>query len=88
VPYEIQFTPAARRIIKKFDRPIQERLLQRIETLAETPRPRGAEKLKGKKRGYYRVRDGDYRIIYTIDDSKLVVLIVTLGNRKEVYDNL
>lgn len=66
---------------------VRNRLGTRIEALAEEPRPDGARKLKGIG-GTYRVRSGDYRILYTIADEVLLVVIVTVGDRKDVYDGL
>ena len=66
---------------------VRNRLGTRIEALAEEPRPDGARKLKGIG-GTYRVRSGDYRILYTIADEVLLVVIVTVGDRKDVYAGL
>ena len=60
-----------------------ERILAAIETLAENPRPSGAKKLSGQDR--YRLRQGRYRILYSIEDAKLVVCIVRVGDRRNVY---
>jgi len=59
------------------------RILDRIKTLEENPRPRGSEKLTGEEK--YRLRQGRYRIIYSIQDDELTVWIVKIGHRKEVY---
>ncbi len=59
------------------------RILARIERLVENPMPPGSEKLSGQAR--YRVRQGVYRILYEIKDAELVVLIVKVGHRREVY---
>jgi mRNA interferase RelE/StbE len=59
------------------------RVTKRIEGLAADPRPPGCEKLSGQDR--YRVRQGDYRILYEVDDPGLVVTIVKIGHRREVY---
>lgn len=61
------------------------RILQRIQSLAADPRPAGCEKLSGQER--YRVRQGVYRVIYEIDDHRLIVLIVKVAHRREVYRN-
>ena len=60
-----------------------QRVLDRIAALADEPRPHGCEKLTGQER--YRVRQGRYRIVYSIQDDELTVWIVTVGDRKEVY---
>jgi len=59
------------------------RILKRIESLADEPRPAGCEKLSGKER--FRVRQGTYRIIYEIRDEELVVTVVKAGHRRDVY---
>ena len=59
------------------------RILKRIETLAVNPRPNGCEKLTDQER--YRVRQGSYRIIYEVQDDALVVVVVKVGHRKNVY---
>lgn len=59
------------------------RVLDRIGALADDPRPRGCEKLSALER--YRVRVGDYRIIYSIEDAELVVWVVRVGHRRDVY---
>jgi mRNA interferase RelE/StbE len=59
------------------------RILERIGSLAENPRPVGCEKLSGQEK--YRIRQGDYRIIYSIQDTQLTVWVVKVGHRREVY---
>ncbi|MFT5239732.1 MAG: mRNA interferase RelE/StbE [Candidatus Promineifilaceae bacterium] len=59
------------------------RILAVIESLAENPRPAGAKKLSGQER--YRLRQGNYRILYSIEDDKLIVCVVKVGNRSDVY---
>lgn len=58
-------------------------ILQRIKKLAENPRPRGVEKIK--KAGLWRIRQGDYRIVYNIDDEEKLVTVVRIGHRREIY---
>lgn len=62
----------------------QRRIVKRIEILAVEPRPFGAKKLSGEE-NLYRIRSGDYRIIYQIQDKILLVLVVKIGHRREVY---
>jgi len=59
------------------------RIVARIQALADDPRPVGAEKLSGQER--YRVRQGDYRILYEIEDQVLRIMVVKIGHRREVY---
>lgn len=61
------------------------RIVKRIESLADDPRPHGVQKLSGKER--YRIRQGRYRILYSIHDRELVVHVVRIGHRKLVYRN-
>jgi mRNA interferase RelE/StbE len=68
------------RLIPKLD---QVKILKRINSLAGDPRPYGCEKLAGQNR--YRIRQGDCRIIYTIKDNELVIWIITVGHRKDIY---
>ena len=62
----------------------RERIVTRINALAADPRPSGSEKLEGED-NKYRVRQGNYRIVYSIDDRSRVVVITKIGDRKEVY---
>lgn len=62
------------------------RIVNRIRTLANTPRPSGCEKLAGASNAW-RVRQGEYRILYTVDDDAHIVLIFRIGHRREVYRN-
>lgn len=83
----MQFTPAARRQLKKLNKGVQVQIVQALEGLAVAPRPAGVKKLKGND-GFYRIRVGDYRIIYQINDGKLIILVVLIGNRRDVYDQI
>jgi mRNA interferase RelE/StbE len=83
--FVVEFSPAARRQLKKLDSPIQKRIFHRIERLEKQPRPKSAKKLLGPKKPLYRVREGDYRIVYTIEEDRLVVLVIRIGHRSEVY---
>ncbi len=82
--YLVQLTPHADRAFRKLDSAKQARLGLAIDNLADLPRPPGAEKLSGLK-DTYRVRVGDYRILYEINDKRLLVLVMDLGHRREVY---
>lgn len=82
--YEIELRPAALRALKRVDRQDQPRIHGAIALLAADPRPPGAKALRG--RDGLRIRVGDYRIVYTVDDGKLLVVVVTLGHRRDVYD--
>lgn len=81
--YEIEVRPAALRALKKVDRQNQARIRGAIALLSADPRPPGAKALRG--RDALRIRVGDYRIIYTVQDDRLLIVVVTLGHRREVY---
>jgi mRNA interferase RelE/StbE len=87
VRYTVEVSPAASRQIRKLDRNTQKRVLARLEKLEEDPRPHDASKLQSPEE-LYRIRVGDYRIIYHIEDDRLLILIVKVGNRREIYRNL
>jgi mRNA interferase RelE/StbE len=84
VTCRIEVAPAALRQLRKLDRTAQKRVQAAIELLAEQPRPSGAKKLVGGE-GEWRVRTGDYRIVYEIHDDVLLVLVVAVGHRREIY---
>jgi mRNA interferase RelE/StbE len=83
--YQVFIKPAAERQLKKLTLAIQRDLIALIESLSEEPRPSGCKKLKGRQ-NQYRVRAGDYRIIYTIEDMSLIVRVVKLGHRRDIYE--
>jgi mRNA interferase RelE/StbE len=82
--YSITFGLAAKRQFDKLPRPAQQRLGEAIARLASDPRPTGVVKLSGED-GLYRVRGGDYRAVYQIQDERLLILVVKVGHRREVY---
>jgi mRNA interferase RelE/StbE len=81
--YRVRFKNSAARIIRKLPKEIQGRVIEKAGSLAENPRPHDSKKLHGEN--LYRVRVGDYRIVYTIEDNVLMVLVATVGHRREVY---
>jgi mRNA interferase RelE/StbE len=84
VVYEIEVRPAALRALRRIDRKDQARIRGAIALLAADPRPPGAKALRGREG--LRIRIGHYRVIYTIEDDRLVVVVVALGHRRDVYD--
>ena len=82
--YNVIFARTAQRQFAKLPRQTQERLGAAIDRLAGDPRPPGVVKLSAEE-GLYRIRDGDYRAIYRIEDDRLVVLVVKVGHRRHVY---
>ena len=83
-PYRIEFTPRAARDFRVLPKATQRRLASHIDMLAQKPRPAGVKKLKGSD-DLYRLRVGDYRILYQIKDTILLVLIIRVAHRKEAY---
>jgi len=84
VTYQILLAPAAARQLRKFDAPVRRRIQAVLELLAAEPRPPSATQLVGGS-GEWRVRTGDYRIIYEIHDDQLLVLVLRMGHRRDVY---
>jgi mRNA interferase RelE/StbE len=84
VRYRIEFRPAAERSFLKLPLSVRIRLQPQIEGLAAEPRPPGAKKLAG-SRDRWRIRVGDYRVIYAIHSEVLRVLVLAVGHRREVY---
>jgi len=81
--YKLSFKQSVAKDLQRIPKDDVARILKRIEMLAENPRPVGSEKLSGQER--YRVRQGVYRIIYEIMDGELLVTVVKVGHRREVY---
>ncbi len=82
--YQILISQTAQRQLDNLPDKIADLLIQVISGLEKNPRPHGCKKLKG--RNGYRIRKGDYRIIYDIADKILLVEIIAVGNRKDIYD--
>jgi mRNA interferase RelE/StbE len=82
--YRIELRPAAVRALRKLDPQVRRRIQGAIALLARDPRPPSARALQG--RPGLRVRVGDHRIIYTVEDDMLLVVVVRLGHRRDVYD--
>ncbi|WP_296604686.1 type II toxin-antitoxin system RelE/ParE family toxin [Nocardioides sp.] len=82
--YRIQVTPAAARQLRKLDPQVARRVQGAIELLAVDPRPPASRALRG--RPGYRVRIGDYRLLYTVQDDVLLVVLIRLGHRRDVYE--
>jgi mRNA interferase RelE/StbE len=82
--FRIELRPAAARALRTLDPPAQRRVRGAIALLAQDPRPPGARALQG--RPGLRVRVGDYRIVYTVQDDVLLVVVVRLGHRRDVYE--
>lgn len=83
--YEVELSEIAKRDLTKLEGQVQDRLRLAFKVLSRNPRPPKSVKLKG--RSGYRVRVGDYRIIYEILDKKVIILIMRIGHRREIYKN-
>jgi mRNA interferase RelE/StbE len=82
--YSLNFTRQALRDLSGINEPNYSKVKQSIAALAENPRPHGYKKLKN--RNGYRIRIGDYRVIYDIFDAVLIIDVISIGHRKDVYD--
>lgn len=81
--YSIFFKDSVRKDLAAIPKNDLQRIIERIGSLAENPRPLGCEKLSGQEK--YRLRQGNYRIIYSIEETQLIVWVVKVGHRREVY---
>ncbi len=85
--YQIVFSPTAYRQLEDIPKADQRRIREKIDRLSTNPRPPGAKLLKGGP-GLLRIRVGDYRVIYKVEDDRLIVLVIRIGHRSEVYRRL
>ena len=84
--YTIETSTTAAKAIAKLQKANRLRIVGAIELLGVDPRPPGAKMLRGGDHGRWRVRVGDYRIVYAIEDDRLLVLVLRVAHRREVYD--
>ena len=82
--YRVELRPRAEKELASLPRDAQRRVIRALENLADDPRPAGCVALKGGE-GLLRIRVGVYRVVYLIEDDRLVVLVVRVGHRREVY---
>lgn len=82
--YSILIHKSAQKSLLKIERPAQDRIIKAIRNLSGNPRPHGAKKLAG--RPAWRIRIGDYRVIYEIHDRELIVIVVVIGHRRNIYE--
>lgn len=83
-----QIKTASRRVEKEFatlPRQVRERVIRAVRGLSQDPRPRGVRKLAGEMRGAWRIRVGNYRVIYDIDDDQQIVIILAVSHRRDAY---
>lgn len=83
IKYHLEITSSAEKELKRYPPKFQDRIFSRMLALGENPRPRGFIKLFGSNN--FRIRIGDYRVIYSIDDSRRIVKILDIGHRKDIY---
>ena len=81
--YNIGIKPSALKELEQTPKKVAQQIVKRIQALAHAPRPPGSKKLSGEEK--YRVRQGDYRVVYSIDDAKKLVEVVKIGHRRDVY---
>lgn len=82
--YKIEITASAEKSLKKIPKKDLSKIITAIQILSISPFPEGCRKLKGEE-DVYRVRQGNYRIIYEIFDQKLIILVLKIGHRKDIY---
>jgi mRNA interferase RelE/StbE len=86
MPYRVELKPRAAEQLRKLPRDIQQRISKKLNQLRDNPRPSGVQKLRGAD-NLYRVRLGDYRIVYAIDDANELITVADMGDRKDIYRN-
>ena len=84
--YQIELRRRAQRALDKLPEDDFNAIITDIKKLADTPRPKGVEKIKSA--GLWRIRQGDYRIVYSIDDNQKLVIVLRIGHRREIYRSL
>ncbi len=83
--YHVVLTSSSEKELRRLPRQVIARVISSLESLASNPRPSGCKKLKGGNREW-RIRIGDYRAVYTIDDTKLLVEVTRIRHRREIYE--
>jgi len=87
MPYRVKFSKRAEKQFKKLPSQVQQRLRLQIDALSENPHPTGVKKLEGED-NQYRIRAGNYRIVYAVQEAVLLVILLRIGHRREVYRKL
>ena len=83
--YRVQWWPVARKQLASLEAPAQTRIVAAVGALAANPRPHGIKRIRVRTRDLWRIRVGNYRVIYEIRDAALLVLVAKVGHRREVY---
>lgn len=84
--FSLFLKPSAEKELRQIPKPFLGKIFSKISALAETPRPLGVKLMRGEER-FYRLRQGDYRIVYDVDDEARIVTVMKIGHRREVYDS-
>ncbi len=84
--YEIVFTKIAKKQLEKIPKKDQQKISTKIQALSPNPRPKGIKALQENLTQFYRMRSGNYRVMYSVEDKKLIVLVVKIAHRKKIYD--
>lgn len=84
--YQIELRRKAQKVLDKLPKADFEAIIEDIKSLEDNPRPKGIEKIKSA--GLWRIRQGDYRIVYSIDDSQKMVIVLRIGHRRDIYKSL
>jgi mRNA interferase RelE/StbE len=85
--YEVILVKKVKKQLDAVPKNVYRNIRSRIDNLAYNPRPDGCLKMKGVKGFYYRIRVGDYRVIYTIEDNILTIEVIKIGHRKDIYND-
>lgn len=87
MPYSIEYKSSVKKELRKLARTDRVAVISKIELLKNEPRPEGSAKLKG-SRDLFRIRHGDIRVIYQLEKGAIVIIIIRVGHRREIYRNL
>lgn len=83
--YEVEISESAEKFLEKVPKKDRSRIMEKIDILADDPMPSGSVKLQGQRLALYRIHSGDYRVVYSIKKDVLIILVVEIGHRREVY---
>lgn len=86
--YRVEFLDEALKQLRSLPRAVQRTIAVRIDALSDNPRPPTARPLQGELRGRWRIRVGDYRVVYAIEDEILLVIVIEVGHRRDIYERV
>ena len=84
MPYAIVVVPSAQRALQQIDKRDQKRIVVRIDALAQDPHPPGSRKMQGGT-DEFRIRVGDYRVSYSVNDTEITIVVIRIGHRRDIY---